>query len=62
MWRNLVALAGDKTIMTIPPGAVLDGPVQVAITGVVRVVYEGHAISVLAIDLLDAAKAENRDG
>ena len=61
MWRNLVALASDKTIMTVPAGAVLDGPAQAAVTGIVTMVYEGRAITVLAIDLLDAAKAEACD-
>lgn len=57
LWEELVARGSDKTITTIPPGAVLDAPAKVPKAGTVRVVYQGQAVTVLALDLLHSARS-----
>ena len=56
MWHRVLAIASDSEITEIPRGALVEAPALFLIEGTVKVRYQGHLMTVLAISFMDSAR------
>jgi len=61
LFKSIVALSSDHVVTEIPAGAVVEAPAMLVKTGIVEVMYKGHAMRVFALDLEDGGRIDSGD-
>jgi hypothetical protein len=61
LFKSIVALSSDRGVTHIPAGAVVEAPAMFGGTGIVKVIYQGHVLRMLALDLQDGGEIYSGD-
>jgi hypothetical protein len=61
LFKSIVALSSDRGVTHIPAGAVVEAPATFGGTGIVKVIYQGHVLRMLALDLQDGGRIYSGD-
>jgi hypothetical protein len=61
LFQSIVGLSSDLSVTHIPAGAVIEGPATLGKSGIVEVIYRGHVIRMLALDLQDGGRISSGD-